>query len=58
MRPWHDVKRAPGAHVRGLFGIGRVMSTSSALRFPFTVSERPGDDTGVLGGTLSDAPLA
>jgi len=34
------------------------MSTSSALRLPFVVSERPGEDTGVLGGMPSDAPLA
>jgi hypothetical protein len=32
------------------------MSTSSALRFPFAISERTGEDTGVVcAGAVSDA---
>jgi hypothetical protein len=36
------------------FGSGGVVSTSSALRFPLAVSERPGEDTGVRGTAPSD----
>jgi len=47
-RTWHGE--------RGRFGIGRgdVYIFSLAL----AVSERPGEDTGILGGMLSDVPLA
>ena len=34
------------------------MSTSSALHLPIAVSERLGEDMGILGGMLSDVPLA
>jgi hypothetical protein len=51
-RTWH------GWYSEGdLFGVRRVMSTSSALRLrlALTVSERTGEDTGVWNGALSDA---
>jgi hypothetical protein len=34
------------------------VSTSSALRLPLEASDRPGDDTGVRAGPLSDAAAA
>jgi hypothetical protein len=63
---WKEEGASDGMWSRGEAGTanvaflesGGVISTSSALRFPFAVSERSGDDRGVWCGAVSDAAAA
>jgi hypothetical protein len=50
---WEKTWDAPGTANVAFLESGGVMSTSSALRLPLAVSERPGEDTGVCSGAVS-----